>query len=150
MKHNYIGVNKILLVVLLIYYMFLIVFWIALAASEILDDLSIISVSTSLDTINSPRDGSYYGGTTLYIRGTGFDTASANNLVTVGPIPCDTSPYGGSSTIIVCDTIRNEYSIKYYVDQNSLTITVKVGNRSTSCDASSCKFSYQKGYTPYL
>ena len=46
------------------------------------------SVSTSYLRDNYLREGSFEGGTLLYIKGTDFDTNKANNKVTIGGLEC--------------------------------------------------------------
>ena len=53
--------------------------------------LYIESVSTFKGSTSSSLTGSIKGGTTLYIKGLGFDRVPTNNQVTVGGFPCTIS-----------------------------------------------------------
>ncbi len=59
-------------------------------ASDNMDKVLILSISTNPDQENKDRVSSYEGGTMLYIKGTGFDTEMAsNNVVMVGELTCN-------------------------------------------------------------
>ena len=51
--------------------------------------LELESISTFADSIPSSLSGSTKGGTTLYIKGSGFDPDPTKNQVLVGTFPCE-------------------------------------------------------------
>jgi hypothetical protein len=83
-------VLKVGLLVQYLFQMFLVRAQMDMEASENMDKVFILSISTNPDQENKDRVSSYEGGTMLYIKGTGFDTEMAsNNLVLIGELTCN-------------------------------------------------------------
>ena len=63
------------------------------------------SVSTSYLRDNFLREGSFEGGTLLYIKGTDFDENKSNNRITIGGLDC---PVVGKNTEKYIDFINGK------------------------------------------
>jgi hypothetical protein len=116
-------------------------------SSSTLDAVVITSVSTILANSTSTLQGSFNGGTALYIRGLGFDSTDSNNIILVGANICNTTAKGVTSDTITCDTTAAITSFT----MTNLPITVAVaGKPSYTCTSSNCLFSYTSSTTPIL
>ena len=107
------------------------------------DPIIIYSVSTILTQDNYMQFGSLFGGTTIYIRGTGFDQSSDNNYVTIGPYNCDIArkilhfnfkAKGVNEVFLSCIT-EPATDPKYLV---GLPVVVTVAGKGTSTCKGSC------------
>lgn len=85
------------------------------------------------------------GGTTIYIKGTGFKiNDSSKTTIMVGSYPCNIAADGVSATTIACETT----STGFYSSEYNLKITVSVEGEDFQVAADT--FSYKTASTPYL
>lgn len=67
------------------------------------ESLQLYTVSSSPTQV-IPPSGSVKGGTTLYIRGLGFNTNANQNQILVGSYPCVIPADGATATTLACVT----------------------------------------------
>lgn len=118
-------------------------FLMVLLAAAQTDTLQLYTVSNTLAQVVQPT-GSTLGGTTIYIRGLGFNANAANNQVFVGPYPCIIPADGATETTIACITSSTGQNSNIY----GLPIIVISNGQQKSLTNEQGSFSYLSGQTP--
>ena len=109
------------------------------------DPLTLYSVSSSATSVVNPT-GSVRGGTTIYIRGLGFDTVASNNKIFVGTYPCIIPADGATETSLACVTSDTGQLNNIY----NLPITVISNGQQQQLTNEQGVFSYTTSKTPFI
>ena len=85
---------------------------------------TVASVSNDPDRVNNYMAGNIYGGTKLWVRGTGFDATPGNNEIFVGTNLCPTIDAESTTELLVCRMQK----LKYY-EEGVNEIGVRTNNQ---------------------
>jgi predicted permease len=120
-------------------------FFLLILANTQGNTLQLFSVSNSLSSVVQPT-GSVSGGTTIYIRGLGFNSNAGSNQVSVGPYPCNIPADGATETTIACITSSTGQQNNIY----TLPIIVISNGQQQQLTQEQGSFSYLSANTPII